>query len=125
MKSKITSLTAVLAVTLFAVTSFADMPKKHENKTPINDVAAEGIQDTNAAVQEGDLSHEQGHKLKRKHVKIEKAEQKNADLRHGLVAKGDQAKFNKKARHVNAEREKVIEKNAEKKAEENSEENKQ
>jgi hypothetical protein len=111
MKYSMTALVAILAVS-FAGTAFASNAKKHENKTPINNVAAEGVKDTNAAAAEGDLSGDQAHALNKKHKGVEHAEQKNADLRHGLVSKGDHKKYNAKAKKVNAERANTIQDNA-------------
>lgn len=113
MKNTLTQILACLTLVIVASTANANPAKKHENTTPINDKAAQGKKDTTAAVKEGDITPEQGADLKQKHQNIENAEQKNADKRHGLVAKGDHAKFNKKAAHVNAERNHTIQKNVE------------
>jgi hypothetical protein len=122
---------ATIALTFFAGTaSFADdaapqtTPSKHENKTPINEKAAHGVKENNAAVANGDLSSDQGHALNHKDHKIETAEQKNADMRHGLVSPGDHAKFNKKAKHVNKERAATIEHNEDMKEEKKEDEKK-
>jgi nitrogen fixation protein FixH len=131
MKKQIVTVIACSLVTLFAgSTSFAEdaavatsSPTQtfHENKKPINHAAAKGMKADKEAVQEGDLTPEQGHALKHEHQKIENAEQKNADLRHGLVSKGDHAKFTRKAKKVNQERNETIDKNVE--AKENEEMN--
>lgn len=119
MKNKMITTLACLTLTLMTTASFANDSKKvhHDNKTPINNQAAEGVKDNNAAVAAGDLTPEQGAKLNHKDMKIERAEQKNADRRHGLVAKSDHAKFNKRAKKVNHERSETVQKNAEEKAE--------
>jgi len=104
--------------------AIAESTVMHDNTTPINDKAAKGVVDNNAAVAGGDLTAAQGKELNRKDRKIEREEQKNADQRHGLVARSDHAKFNKRAKHVNAERAKTMDQNAEEKAEKKKEESK-
>lgn len=89
MKNLVKKMSLCFVVSVVAVSSsFAEKAKaKHDNATPINDVAHQAKKDNNVAVQDGSLTTEQGVDLNKKAQKVENSEQKNADMRHGLVSK--------------------------------------